>query len=193
MITELRDLLPLPTWRFVATQIRVGTQKAKGARWTSSEKAVALALFHSSPKAYRMMRKLLCLPSVTALRRAMQKICIFPGFNANILAALRTKVSTLPSPLCVLAFDEMSLKEEVTYNVELDQVEGFEDFGHTRSQYVANHATVFMVRGLLQPWKQAVGYCLSSGPIQGTMLKQTLLECLEKLSDIGLDVKVIVS
>ena len=34
------------------------------------------------------------------------------------------------SKLCAVVFDETSLKESVNYNVNKDELEGMEDFGH---------------------------------------------------------------
>ena len=54
-----------------------------------------------------------------------------------------------------LIFDEMSLESSLVYNHGLDKIAGFEDFGELEtSEFVANHALVFMVRGLLSKWKQ---------------------------------------
>ena len=47
-----------------------------------------------------------------------------------------------------------------------------------------------MVRGLIEPWKHAVGYILSSGYIPSDKLSSLVLECISKLQDIGLTAKV---
>ena len=80
---------------------------------------------------------------------------------------------------CAIVFDEMTMKEELSYNIEEDNVEELEDFGNQRSSYVANHTTVFMARGLLEPWKQAVGYILSSGPVSGNLFKPLISQCVD--------------
>jgi len=95
----------------------------------------------------------------------MRNTGIYPSFNANIISALKEKVNTTVehSEICAVLFDEMSLKEEVVYNVEKDHVEGLEDFGCMgRTGHVANHVTVFMVRGLVASWKQPVCFFYSS-------------------------------
>ena len=124
----------------------------------------------------------------------MQKVKIYPGFNNNILEALKKKVAAMPpgAKACAVVFDEMTMKEELSYNIEEHNVEGLEDFGNQRSSYAANHATVFMASELLEPWKQAVGYFLSSGPVSGRLLKSLISQCVDKLTEIGLDVKVII-
>jgi hypothetical protein len=96
--------------------------------------------------------------------------------------------------MCAIVLDEMSLKESVTYNVEKDHIEGYEDFGSLgRTQYIANHAIVFMVRGLCEKWKQPVGYFLSSGPMSGKVMTQLLKECIDKVQSSNLTVKVVIS
>ena len=192
IIEQLRPFLPDQTWRFVATQVRANARKSKGMRWGDADKAVALSLLHTSPKAYRMLGKLFCLPSVSTLQRVMKAVKIYPGFNENILEALKKKIPSMPSKLCVVVFDEMSLKAQLTYNAETDQVEGLEDYSQYKTCYVANYATVFMVKGLIHPWKQTLGYFLSSGSISGDILKTLITECLEKVTSIGLSVKVLV-
>ena len=52
----------------------------------------------------------------------------------------------------------MSIKEHVSYNVASHHVYGLDDLGLTgRTKYVAIHADVFMVRGLVDKQKQTVG------------------------------------
>ena len=196
IIKGLSAYLPAgPTLDFILCQIRVSRKKNKGQRWTAKDKSLALSLYHSSPKTYRLLQKIFRLPSVRTLYRIMQNICIYPGFNEQIIEALQRKVVNMASEckLCMIAMDEISIKESLIYNVEKDEIEGYEDFGSLgRTKYVANHAIAFLVRGLTTKWKQPVGYFLSSGPISGETLKNVLFECIEKLVNIGLSVKLVV-
>ena len=94
---------------------------------------------------------------------------------------------------CVLIFDEMSLKSGLTYNAQTDSIEGFEDFGDLGpTKYVANHALAFMVRVLATKWKQPVGYFLTSGTVTVVVLQTLLSNCISKLTNVGLRVKVVV-
>ena len=100
---------------------------------------------------------------------------------------------SIHSRLCAIVIDEMSIKESVTYNVEKDEIEGFENFGLLgKTKFVANYAIVFMVRGLVSKWKQPLGYFLSSGSMTGSTMKVLLFQCIEKLTAIGIQVKVII-
>jgi hypothetical protein len=65
---------------------------------------------------------------------------------------------------CCLMFDEMSIRENLRFNQKFDCIEGFEDLGRQRwTCNIANHALVFMVRGLRRKWKQSVAYYFSRG------------------------------
>ncbi|GFN77876.1 transposable element p transposase [Plakobranchus ocellatus] len=196
MIEELRNVLPFETADFVIKQVQLIKKKKLGRRWSEHDKSVALSLYHTSKKCYKLLMKLFILPSASTLRKCMRGINIYPGLNQGLLEALGQKINSLPSgsEVCSLVFDEISLKEGVTYNVERDEIEGLEDFEVLgKSKLLANHANVFMVRGLKVNWKQPVGYVLSSGPIDSFVLKQLLFDCLDKLHEIGLNVKCVIA
>ena len=120
----------------------------------------------------------------------MNKLKIYPGFSDVILAALKKKVEKLPqtSKLVSLVMDEMSIKQGLAYDASRDCVEGF-----TESKELANHALVFIIRGIVHQWKQPFGYFLSWGPVGGMRLKELLLEAITKLSQLGFQVCVVVA
>ena len=64
-----------------------------GSRGAHKDKALTLALLHSSPRTYRMLQDVFKLPSVKTLSRVMQKINVYPGLNENIMQVLRQKVA----------------------------------------------------------------------------------------------------
>ena len=111
-----------------------------------------------------------------------------PGFSESILEALQVKVNTMDirDQNVALVFDEMSIKEGLTYNTGRDIVEGFEDFGHAgQTRFLANHAIAFMVRGL-------IGYFLSAGPIKASVLQTLTKSCITKLQSIGLNLVALI-
>ena len=92
-----------------------------------------------------------------------------------------------------LIFDEMSLKSSLVYNHRFNKIEGFEDFGELgTSQFVANHALVFMVKGLLSKWKQPLAYFLTAGTVKPETLQRLTRISLDKLEKIGLHLKALV-
>ena len=171
------------------SQIHASQRKSRGLRWTNEDKALALSLLHSSPKTFRLLRKVFSLPSVKTLRKIMQNIDVYPGFNRHILTALQHKVSKMPesAKFVCLALDEMALKEGLTYDPNRDEVEGLSE------GKIVNHALVFMARGIIHRWKQPFGYFLSSGPVPGQQLKSLLFEAIQELEKTGLKVIVVVS
>ncbi|XP_025831294.1 uncharacterized protein LOC108735562 [Agrilus planipennis] len=79
--------------------------------------------------------------------------------NDHIFEHLRTTVSKLKNPdkFCVLMFDEISLQPALQYSKQLDFVEGFVDLGGGfRKNRFADHAVVFMIKGIRSGWKQPV-------------------------------------
>jgi hypothetical protein len=59
-------------------------------------------------------------------------------------------------------FDEMSMSHK------FGCIKDFEDLGsHGRTSHIANHALVFMLRGLHKKWKESVAYCLIHGSKEG--------------------------
>jgi len=90
---------------------------------------------------------------------------------------------------CCLLFDEMSIRENVRFNQKFNCVEGFEDLGSKgRMCNIANHALLFMDRGLHRKWKQPVAYYLSCGSTKAEMLVQFLKEVLDACQNVGLHV-----
>ena len=74
--------------------------------------------------------------------------------------------------VCVVCFNEMSLKSGFTYVKSRDSVVGFEDFGEFGSTHrIANHALVVMARGICSRWKQPLSYFLVSNSTPAERLK----------------------
>ena len=89
-------------YNFLATQIR----------YTMQEKSMFLSFYSASPKYYKLLKKIITLPSVRTLQKMLQNLNFKPGFHNVTLNALATKVKTMSSHenLCVLLMDEISLK-----------------------------------------------------------------------------------
>ena len=182
---------------FFCKQIDASQRRLRGLRYGARDKSFALSLLHASPKAYMLLQKVFMLPSIKTLRDTMKKIDIYPGFPPKLLSAFKCKVDsfTAAEKLCVLIFDEVSLKKSVTYNVEKDYVEGLEDFGDlitVEEGNPAGYASVFMARGLTKSWKQPFGYVLSGSTIKSEHLNIMIDEAIKTLKSVGLVVKAFV-
>ena len=74
--------------------------------------------------------------------------------------------------MVAVAFDEMLIKEGLTYNRTRDRIDGFSD-GTTKNKELANHAIAFIVRAIVQ--KMEAANWLFSGPIHGSEMKKLLM------------------
>lgn len=182
---------------FVSTQIMLSKVNPKGRRYTSTDKALALSLYHSSPKTYQLLRKIFALPSKSTLTQALQCVDIYPGCSVKFMEAFKLKVNSMnpEDRKCVLIFDEMSIKSAVKYDKRRDCIEGLEDLGPVlgNTKYVGDHALVFMVRGLRSKWKQPLGYFITSSTVKAQTLKMLLLDMIDKVIEVGLNPVVVLS
>jgi len=60
-------------------------------------------------------------------------------------------------------FDEVCLSSGLSYDSVTDQIDGFVDTGYSKSQNIADHALVFMVRGIKKKFKQPIAYSFCKG------------------------------
>lgn len=99
-------------------QWREDKKKDKGRRFTLQEKVAALSIMKQSPKAYRFLRKIFILPAKQTLAKLIEKCNLRPGINKNIFLQLKKKAEKMKvsERLCILLFDEVSLRAQLTYN-----------------------------------------------------------------------------
>ena len=178
---------------FHKNQMRLSKNRPKGRRYTNKDKIFAISLYYQSPKSYRQSRNLFYLPTPRTIRRWLEGMEFESGFKSDILNILQKRVDKMSEKekLCVLLVDEISLKEGLNYNESKDMVEGLEDFGLLgRTKQTANQGLVFMVRGLTTNWKQPIAYFFAQGTTPEANLATLLRQCIRKLFDMGLTVKV---
>jgi hypothetical protein len=125
---------------------------------------LALSLLKGSPISYSFLRLLLPLPSRYTLQSILNTVHFAAGINAHVFGALQHSLQKMSDRdrYCCL-FDEMSIRENIRLNQKLHCIEGFEDYGTERTRFTANHALLFMVRGLHRKWKQPVAYYFIHG------------------------------
>lgn len=180
-----------PTFDFFMCQIKNQKLNAKARRYTLDQKILALSLYKCSGKGYKLLQKIFSLPSVRTLNLLLQRIPMEPGINKHIFMSLQTQVQKMKNPLektCIVLFDEMELESSLKYNRKKDTLIGFQDDGVTKQPLFADHANVFMVKGVYRKWKQPVVYSFSNGPIKSTSLKNLILEVIKECFSIGLNV-----
>uniref|UniRef100_A0A2A4JY71 THAP-type domain-containing protein n=2 Tax=Heliothis virescens TaxID=7102 RepID=A0A2A4JY71_HELVI len=169
-------------------QLREDSKKKEGRRFSLQEKISALSILKQSPKAYRYLRKIFILPTAQTLVKLVQQCNIRPGLNKNIMQHITKKAAKMNDveKLCIVLFDEVALKAHLSYNARQDKVTGVVDNGQQRQIDFADHAQVFMVRGLLKNYKQAVYYTFSASATKGPELARQIKEVVIEVQKAGL-------
>lgn len=167
------------------------TKKARGRRFSDDEKILALTIFKQGPKVYKILRTMFVLPSKRSLQNLLSAITFRPGINKQILNDLKENVSKMSQEKMIinLLFDEVSLAPAVHYNKKNDEIIGFEDTGgDEKTKYIADHALVFMIKGIKGKTKQPICYTLCRSSTKKEELKKLLIEIIRELRQTGLKV-----
>nr|XP_037875754.1 uncharacterized protein LOC119630429 isoform X2 [Bombyx mori] len=165
-------------------------RKSQGKRWTIKNKISALAIFKRSPKAYRYLRYLAPFPSIKTLQKLMKKIPVEPGLNTAVLDHPKklAPIKKIRAKLCSLVFDEIALKERLTYSEATDKVEGFIDYGYERKDELANHALVFMLQGIGRKIKQPLAFYFIRGTVSSEKLAVLIKDIIKEITNSGFQV-----
>ncbi|RVE51172.1 hypothetical protein evm_004137 [Chilo suppressalis] len=160
----------------------------KGRQFTPEQKIASLSILKQIPKGYRFLRSIFILPAPQTLIKLIQKSNIKPGLNRKIFSQISEKAAkmTREEKLCVILFDEISKKAHISFNERKDKVTGFVDNGEQRILEFADHAQVFMVRGLINNYKQAISYSFSASATKGPELAKQIKMIITQLHEAGL-------
>lgn len=186
---KLTRNMPKSAKIFTRMQFMEGHKKKKGHRFILDEKILSLSLYKKSPKAYSLMSKYFTLPSRKVLKTLLAQVKMQPGINPIIFNELKTTISKMQPQdrLCTLIFDEMSIYPQIFYNPYTDDLVGFENFGKEKTKHFANHALVFMVKGVKKNFKQPVAYYFTQR-LSTPRLKEILKEVAAEVLATGLKI-----
>lgn len=142
---------------FTMLQFREIKKKKMGRRFTKKEKIMALALYKQGPKVYRWLRNIFVLPSPLTLSRLLSTAALKAGINECIFENLKLRVKKIKNSdkLCLLMFDEIAIAPHFDFNRKKDEIVGFVNNGKNMKCKIADHALVFMIRGISKNYKQA--------------------------------------
>jgi hypothetical protein len=120
----------------------------------------------------------------------LSKLPFLCGINNHFFSNLQAAVQQMEEKdrCCCLIFDEMALNPNLQYDQKNDCIVGFDDVGYEKRPKFADHATVFMVRGLRKKWKQPVAFYFSESGIKSAELAAKIKELITKLQAIGLKI-----
>lgn len=82
----------------------------------------------------------------------------------------------------------MSISPNLTYNKKNDKITGFIEDEEKREKVIANHALVFMVRGVVKKFKQPIAYSFCTGSTRRLDLKKYLKNVIEEVENTKLRV-----
>lgn len=171
---------------FTNLQFREIYKKKMGHRFSKNEKIMALSLYKQGPKAYRWLRRIFVLPSPLTLSRLLSRAAIKAGINENIFENLKKRVKKMKEDekLCNLLFDEIAIAPHFDYDKKRDVVLGSDKSG----KKIANHALVFMIRGIIKNYKQPIAYSFCAGSTDKMDLVLQIKEIIKNVQDTGLRV-----
>lgn len=131
------------------------------------------------------------LLSKTSLNNWVPLKHLHPGFNDVLTNKLKEKIKLMPkkSREVVLIFDEVAIRRDLKYNIHLDCVTGFVDFGKERELLLGKNILVFMVRGLNENYKFAISYFVGANDIPANKLSNILFQTIAVCGEIGFCVR----
>lgn len=176
------------------TLVKMQLKKKKRA-WQDDEKKFALILHYKSPAAYKYLRRMIVLPSISSIKMWIGQTKCTVGINQEFVSQLKLKFETMDAneKKCSILFDEMNIKTFFEYNKCLDFIEGYEDLGEMgRTGKPAKSSLVFMARGIFSSWKLPLCYFLTNSGSNSCQLQQILLKVLKVCLLAGLNVKCII-
>lgn len=164
---------------FLQGELQNFKKSPKGRRWDMDSKIIALRLYKRSPRCYKLLRRVICLPTPSSLKSLLTKFNMSVGINDQIFNVLKKTIKEQDSSEnnYILMFDEMSIKKNLFYNKKEDLIEGYQDHAlQGRSPQMATHALVFMIGGIRKKLKQPIAYYFSSGSVTADRLSVLLKE-----------------
>lgn len=141
--------------------------------------------------AYLTLRSLFKqLPTIEILNKVTQTLPINPGLNPLILRYIKHKAKTLNKidKVCVLMWDEMAIKPQVSIRAHEKNICGLENWGNNGTSKPADHALSFMIRGLNQGWKVPLSYSFCDKQTKTPQLLWCIKDHVKATTEAGLDI-----
>lgn len=165
----------------------------RGMKWSDETVQEALKLkFLCRQNGYNQLLKLkLPFPSLRTLSDRISSLKFKYGIFDDIIEFLGVKITSFKEihKIGSLSIDEMSIVEGLQYDRGLDQMLGNITFpDENMGQKPASKALVFMVAGVGGRWKQVVGFHFTGNSMNPNVLKEIVMDILQKCHNIGLHI-----
>lgn len=187
------------------TSISLEKSRSKtGRRYSADWILQAILLKITSPKAYRHLRTegILPLPNPSYLTQLLRGVKCQFGFSQFVLDHLKQEFQNKPKrdKQVFLVFDEMKVKESISFDRTTMMFTGFVNYDQFSSEKPicsskpeADHALVFMVRGLNSKMTQPFASFATRGAAPGNVLAKMIISAIVNLENAGLEVVGVVS
>ena len=185
-LNKLKNLSKEQT-HFLKMLTRNVQKSPQARRFTLDDKVLALAIFKQSAQCYRLLSKIFILPTPRSMRTFLQRIPLKPGVNKIIFDHLKEQGLKMSKKdnVCVLLWDEVSLEAQIYYSQKEDKIMGFEDWGNARTSKFADHALVFMLRGINTKWKIPLTYNFCKSSTSAVQLMRCIKEIVRAITTSG--------
>lgn len=87
--------------------------------------------------------------------------------------------------MCTILFDEVAIEAALSYDKHRDAIDGFVELDRKYDEF-ADHALVFMLRGLIDKWQQPLAFYFCKGATAGSQLKNIIKEIIVAVGNTGL-------
>lgn len=176
-------------------KILIKQNRGTDARWEDREKSFAQSIYYRSTSSFLFLRNTLKLnlPNPSSLSRWSDIKNLQPGNNVCIYNALEAAVHKM-QPVereCILLFDEVSIRRNLTYNNCADVIDGVVDLGYERMNEMGTQVCVFMLRGIVKNWKFVLNYVVTATSVKGDILQKLLISILDLMTNMGLNVRAV--
>jgi len=161
------------------SQLKNTGRKLTGHRFSIEDKVMALTIYKKSTACYKLLRRLFCLPSEGTLKALLNRIPMKCGINSQIFKTVKEIAANRAAEenICILAFDEMSIRKNLSYNMKQDIIDGYQDHGNQgRTMEPATHALLFMAIGIRKKWKQPLAFYFSGDCVTADRLSALIKE-----------------
>ena len=174
-------------------------------RYSLVEKNFAIALYLSSPKAYRIFRDHFPAPTPKTIRHWLEEFDLASGFNEAIFEGLRAMGEKMEKKdrIVTLSFDSTIVNEYFSYHAKSDRVDGlvdkinFEDDNETSEELLsednddqlANSVLVFMIKGINVDYKEPLGYFFHRNALSAENQMKLIKQAIQKLEQCGFTTK----
>ena len=100
------------------------------------------------------------LPPRHSLQSALGSVQFAACFIAHVFGSHQHTLQKMSARdwYCCMFFDEISVREYVSFYQKLECIECFDNYGTEITCSIANYVLLFMVRGLHSKWRQPAVY-----------------------------------